>query len=333
MDTKYKFQWRSAAGEENGLEYIILECLNAADPGKSLEAWIAPSAGSNMCRLAMGGRNIIDFESDLLRQKDYTGTPVLYPTPNRVRNGMFLYDGKIYNQQKRGEPVFEHGLVHNEAWSYENPDINEDCVRLKTWIDFDEESPLFEAFPFRHRLEMEFTLYTDGIEVKYSIFNMDNKTIPFGFGVHPYFMKLSGEDGTYVSLPANQVMDYTSDLLPTGRLIEVDGTIYDIRNDTKIGALDMDHVFTGILEGEHAEINYRSLGMKVELQASEDFTHLVLYSPAGKEFFCIENQTCSTDAHNLFDRGFKSQSGLKFVPAGKTHTGTVKYVVKRGDRI
>ncbi len=58
------------------------------------------------------------------------------------------------------------------------------------------------------------------------------------------------------------------------------------------------------------------------------FSYQVLYSPRGKEYFCLENQTCSTDAHNLFDRGFEKVSGLNIVKPGEIHRGYVKYIVK-----
>lgn len=324
------FYWRKEVNKATNLEFIVLGFAGDKNAQSSMEAWVAPAKGSNLCRFSVDNMNIIDFDPELLINDDYTGTPVLYPTPNRVRNGMFLYKGRIYNQVKKDEPVFEHGLVHDEPWQFNNPEVLKDSVKLKTWIDFNSETDLFEAFPFVHQLVLEFTLSKNGIEIKYTIENKDDRELPFGFGVHPYFMKLSGENDTFVSLPAKYVMDYTSDLLPTGRLIEVDGTIYDIRKKTKIGVLDLDHVFTGIDEGNFAEVEYRSLGMKVQLQASGDFTHLVLYSPFGKDYFCIENQTCSTDAHNLFERGFKTQSGLKFAAAGQIRSGTIKYAVKKG---
>lgn len=322
------FYWKKEVDPENNLEFIILGYRNEAQPGKNLTAWIAPAMGSNMCRFSVGCQNVIDFDSDLLMKREYTGTPVLYPTPNRVRNGMFRYRGKIYNQLKRGESVFEHGLVHNEAWRYSEPVISSEGVCFNTWIDFNKESILFEAFPFTHRLLLEFSLSMDGIKVSYTIQNMGEREVPFGFGLHPFFMKLSGEDETYVTIPAYYVMDYTSDLLPTGRLIEVKNTIYDIRKGIQIGALDLDHVFTGITEGEFAEIEYRGSGIKVTLSATKDFSHIVLYSPNGKNYFCIENQTCSTDTHNLYERGFSAESGLKFVPVRQIHSGYIKYSIQ-----
>jgi len=163
--------------------------------------------------------------------------------------------------------------------------------------------------------------------VTYSIHNQGEEELPFGFGLHPYFQKIAGEKGTFVCLPADLVMEATSDLLPTGRLAGVAGTICDLRRPVAVGELDLDHVFTGLRAGEHARIEYRGPGLKVSLEATPDFSHLVLYTPRGEGYFCLENQTCSTDAHNLFDRGFKGESGLKTVKPGETHRGSVTYAV------
>ena len=77
---------------------------------------------------------------------------------------------------------------------------------------------MFEAFPFPHRLGLEFRLSERGVTVTYTIHNQGEAELPFGFGLHPYFQKLAGEEGTFVCLPADSVMEATSDLLPTGRL-------------------------------------------------------------------------------------------------------------------
>ncbi len=330
MSQKTGFYRKREAGSELGTEYVTVGCNTPGDAFENLEFVVAPAYGSNLCRFSVNGSNIIDFDAKLLENKDYTGTPVLYPTPNRVRNAMFAYGGRLYNQIKDGEPVFEHGLVHSSPWNCGEVIISDTQAQLATWIDFDESSILFEAFPFKHRLQLEYRLSQESLGICYTIVNHDSVDIPFGFGLHPYFSKLSGDRDTFIRLPAGSVMDYTSDLLPTGRLIAVAGTVYDLRKPVNIGSLDMDHVFTDILPGEFAEIEYRTRGIKVLVQASEDFSHMVLYSPRGMKYFCLENQTCSSDAHNLYDRGFKKQSGLKFVPAGDSASGYVKYRIMEG---
>jgi len=303
-----------------GLDAVVLSC-------GSLEAWVVPSSGSNLARFVVGGRAVIDFDPALLAKGDYTGTPVLYPTPNRVRDGVFRWKGRDYRQVKRGKTIVEHGLVHGEPWEFGEPAVDTDSACLETWLEFRPGSAVFEAFPFPHRLGLEFRLSERGATVTYTIHNQGEAELPFGFGLHPYFRKLAGEGGTFVCLPADSVMEATSDLLPTGRLVEVDGTIFDLRRSAAVGSLDLDHVFTAIPAGEHARIEYRGLGLTVRLEATPDFSHLVLYTPRAESYFCLENQTCSTDAHNLFDRGLRRESGLKTVKPGETHRGAVTYAV------
>jgi aldose 1-epimerase len=295
-----------------------------------LEAWIVPSHGSNLARFTVGGRAVIDFDPGLLSRHDYTGTPVLYPTPNRVRDGVFRWKGRDYRQLKGGQLIVEHGLVHGEPWQCGDPVLEPGGVRLETWLDFQPGAAVFAAFPFPHRLSLEFRLTEGGIRLTYAIRNRGGEEIPFGFGLHPYFQKLDGEAGTFVQLPAAALMEATPDLLPTGRLVEVSGTSLDLRRPAAVGGLDLDHVFTGIPPGGRARVEYSGLGLSVALEASEDFTHLVLYTPRGEGFFCLENQTCSTDAHNLFDRGYTRESGLKTVGPGETRRGFVTYAIEGG---
>jgi aldose 1-epimerase len=330
MAARTNYYWKKETDRKNNLEFYILGYHDPACAEKNMEAWVLPALGANLCRFSYGGHNIIDFDAALWAKNDFTGTPVLYPTPNRVRNGVYTYLGRKYIQEKRGAMIYEHGLVHNEHWNFHEPVVKSESVTMQTWIDFNPTSAVFEAFPFEHRLGLEFKLTKKGIQVSYSIENKGEKVIPYGFGLHPYFQKLSGDENTTVMLPARNVMDTTSDMLPTGRLIDVEGTIYDLRRKKRLGKLDLDHVFTGLEEGKHAIIDYRTLGMVVERVTSDDFTHLVLYCPRGSSYFCLENQTCSTDVHNMAARGFLQEAGLKYVQAGETHRGSVSYQIKKG---
>jgi aldose 1-epimerase len=310
-------------------ESIVLSHDGGADPDRRMEAQIVPAHGSNLCRFSVAGLNVIDFDPAILLAGGFTGTPVLYPTPNRVRNAAFTWKGRTFAQAKSGKPVLEHGLVHDEPWHRGEPTAEEGCARLETWIDFREGHGLFEAFPFPHRLALEFRLTGRGLTVTYSVRNDGDLEIPFGFGLHPYFSKLSGEEQTFVSLPSESVMEATPDLLPTGRLVDVEGTAWDLRQPRAVGKLDLDHVFTALTPGGRALAEYRTMGLEVALEASADFTHLVAYTPPGENFFCIENQTCSTDAHNLNERGFVRESGLKTVAPGATRGGSVTYAVNK----
>jgi aldose 1-epimerase len=306
----------------------VLAWDGAGEPARALEARIVPAFGANLARFSAGGRAVIDFDPALLAARDFTGTPVLFPTPNRVRGCRWTWRGREIVQRRDGRDVYEHGLAHLEAWEHDPPTADASGARFAARLDCRPGSPMHGAFPFAHRLSLAFTLDASGVEIAFVLRNESAEELPYGFGLHPYFQGLDGDDGTFVSLPAAAVMEADADLLPTGRLLDVAGTAFDLRRPVALGALDLDHVFTRVAPGRHARVEYRRSGLAVDLEATDDFSHLVLYTPRGEPFFCLENQTCSTDAHNLFARGFAEASGLKTVAPGAVRRGTVRYAIR-----
>ena len=298
-----------------------------SDDGCTQEARISMRYGANLCRYSYRGFNIIDYDPVLLKAGDFTGTPVLYPTPNRVENGVFVFNGKEYDQVKRGRRVVEHGLVFDEEWELMDVRATEKRAFLSACITWTKDSPLFDAFPFCHSLRLHFCLLDGVIDIHYDIHNLGTKEIPYGFGLHPYFQKLSGEEKTTVLLPVDYVMEATEALLPTGKITPITEMAYDLRQPTSIGKLDLDHVFLRKAGDAPALIHYAEQGFGLKIQATNDFSHFVVYSPRNMPYFCVESQTCSTNAHNLYTRGLKDISGLALVPAGAHATGNVKYSI------
>jgi aldose 1-epimerase len=118
-------------------------------------------------------------------------------------------------------------------------------------------------------------------------------------------------------------------LLPTGKLLPLDGSPYDIREFTSLEGLKLDDVYWGMVPGKPAVYECRDRGIRVTLEASEIFTHAVVYTPPGRPYFCIENQTCSTDAHNLHAQGLEKEAHLQVLQLGKSARGTVRVRVSR----
>ncbi len=80
-----------------------------------------------------------------------------------------------------------------------------------------------------------------------------------------------------------------------------------------------------------AVIEYRKQAIKLRILASEEFTHLVIYTPPPEEdapFFCLENQTCSTDAINLHKRGLQEMAHLLELHPGESSNGSLQYALE-----
>ncbi len=314
---------------------ILLSYEDGARPARSITVGIAPELGSNMFRLRVGEHELIYCEPALLKRMDFTGNFVLWPLPNRVRDRRYTYQGGAYSladvARPQGNDVLIHGLVFDQPWQYDRPVVGPDSVTVTTHIDITPASPHYQAYPFASRLTLTYTLTANGVTVAYGVENKGTADLPFGFALHPYFATLSGAADTTVSIPATQVMEADEDLLPTGRVLDVDGLMYsmlDLRQPVPVGALRLDHVYTGLLPGQDAVIAYPEQAMRLRLSASDDFTHMVIYTLGGDAFFCLENQTCATDAVNLYAQGRQDIAHLQQVHAGDTAEGFIRYTVE-----
>jgi aldose 1-epimerase len=318
---------------------ISLRYSEPANPAHSISLGIAADLGANMFRFRVGEHEIIHCETELLKRRDFTGNFPLWPLPNRTRDKTYVYQGQTYSlkglKRPQGNEVLVHGLVFDRSWQYEQPVQNSDSVSVRTFIDITPASPFYEGYPFDSRLSLTYTLTANSVTTTYEVKNNGTKDLPYGFAMHPYFSLLSGSHETLVSFPADDVMEADEELLPTGRLLSTTRGImyamFNLQEPTPIAPLKLDHVYTGLHKGKAATIEYRQQKMKLHATTSDDFTHIVIYAPGGTPYFCLENQTCSTDAVNLHHRGLNDIAHLLEVRPGETATGFIRYSIEYTD--
>ena len=318
---------------ELGTTAIALSYTDMSNPARNLLACIAPELGSNLYRLKAGEHELLDCETEKLKQRGHTGTFVLWPFPNRVRGKQYTYRGQHYTFDGVPRPQGQliHGLVFDRAWSYEPPVVDEQGASVTTFIEMNADSPYYSAYPFASRLALTYTLTSAGITITYSVRNMGTQPLPYGFALHPYFHLPSGSERTLVTLPACHVMEADQELLPTGRLLDVNSVMYGMFNlsqPTPVSQLKLDHVYTGLPSANEALIEHCDLGLHVRVTASPDFTHTVIYTLGDGPFVCLENQTCSTDAINLYQQDKQEIAHLLEVQPGAESSGFIRYAVE-----
>lgn len=324
---------RLVADPELQTEAIELSYTDPHTPARNLLARIAPALGSNLYRLRAGEHELIYHDRQNLLEHGHTGTFVLWPFPNRVRDARYTYRGQRYtfaNVPRKGPLI--HGLVFDRAWAHEQLTADEKQASVTTTVEMNADQPYFEAYPFPSRLSLTYVLTSEGLTVTYTVKNTGEQTLPTGFALHPYFTLLGQHGQTSVTLPADRVMEADEGLLPTGRLLDVHSTMYamfDLNQPTPVSQLKLDHVYTNLPAQHEALIEYHDLGLRVRFATSEDFTHAVIYTPAQSPFFCLENQTCSTDAINLHQRGMQDIAHLLEVQPGEQVSGFIRYAIEQ----
>lgn len=297
---------------------------------------VVPEAGCNVMSIEHEGVSFLLGPPNLadLRGTKF-GVPVLYPTPNRVRDAHFTFEGRRYGFTPNKGKNFIHGLVHSASWNVvgvrELADRRtaSDAAEIEAAITFAPGSPQYEHFPHPHQLRLVVRVTPASVRWTYTVDNTQGATrVPFGFGLHPYFRYVGPRDTTYLRVPATDWME-ANELLPTGRLVPVQQTSFDMRTPRSLQGFVIDDVFFGMKPGETATIEHRSACWAIDLEASGDFTHVVVFTPAEKPAFCVENQTCSTDAHNLTTFELKEQAHLLVVEPGQTFSGWVEYRLRK----
>ena len=273
--------------------------------------------GSNLFSFQVDGIEYIYGFNESRTGKNLLGSPVLYPTPNRVRNAQFSFGGRTFHFEPNSGKNFIHGLVRKSVWTYDEPVITDKNVSVTTRIAIVPGTEIYEYFPIKNTLELTYTLYEKAIRLDFSTRNNDDhELLPAGLAIHPYFPLIGPREEVRIQVPAKKWMEADS-LLPTGRLVDLTESGRDLRKPVSLSELNLDDVYWGMSEDSPAVIYYDNIGKIVTLGASELFTHCVVYTPPNASFFCIENQSCSTDAHNMFSKGFEKEAHLSIIKPGK----------------
>lgn len=302
-----------------------------------LDVRVVPRAGCNVFSIRHQGEEILR-QPQALRELPGTkhGVPILYPTPNRVRDSIFTFCGREFQFTPNNNANFIHGLVHSAPWEVvefrelvDRRGVASAAAELECRIVFGPGHVWFDLFPLPHIVNLVIRVADSSVRWTYCVDNtLGTAPVPFGFGLHPWFVYQGPRSETWLTVPATHWMQ-AIDLVPTGRLIDLSRTAIDLRQARSLEGFFVDDVYFGMAEDRPAVIEHRAAGRKVTLSASSDFTHAVVYTPADKDAFCVENQTCSTDAHNLFARELAEAAHLIVVPPGETHRGHVAYEVER----
>lgn len=111
---------------------------------------------------------------------------------------------------------------------------------------------LGDRWPGQLELHVRWNLEAGGLRLQLTARNAGAEPTPFGAGWHPYFRLPSGDRAqARLHLPAGRRAEVNNydDVLPTGRLLDVEATPYDFRAGRALGALYLDDCFTGLPAG------------------------------------------------------------------------------------
>lgn len=236
---------------------------------------LLPDLGAAVATLRYQGRDVLRPTPAGVDDPFETAAFALVPFANRIADGVFrVGDREI--RIERNAPGQAHPL-HGHGWR--KPWRIESAVRDQVVLSF-EHPP--DSWPWRYLARQSLTLRADNLDVALSVENRDTTPMPAGLGWHPYFHK---GPGAQLKAHLEGVWLTDDECLPT-RLTQ--GTHFGqwSRGDELAREELVDHCHTG-WPGV-AEILLPEEGLRLALTASRALRWLHIYSPPGKDFFCVE---------------------------------------------
>jgi galactose mutarotase-like enzyme len=259
-----------------------------------------------------GAKKMLDADDDAFGNLGYRlGAAFLVPYPNRIR-GKLSADGKTLGTEWEGHtltlpannvgklPTAERHAMHGLILKSKTDDI-----RVTKTPGGEQVTGVIHAGDFaghwfsKTDLVVTITLTAGAVDASITAHNVGSEAEPIAIGWHPYFNLPSGDrTQAKILIPGSQLAtaDGYDNVFPTGKLVPVEGTRYDLRAP---GGVALAKEF---FDDNWSHLNWQSGAVTVKVidpaakygvdieGLSPEIKTIQLYAPPDKQFVAIEHQ-------------------------------------------
>lgn len=281
---------------------------------------VSPAIGASLSYFKIKNAKNFDvmrnFDSVNSKRKDALSMAMfaMIPYPFRIKTGEFTYWG-IKRIVPPTHPNFDCP-IHGDGWVSQWTITHQDATSVTLSLAHDKEKD--KGYPFSYDASITYKLNGKKLEVEMSLTNRALMPMPCGFGVHPFFNKTPD-----VTLQFNTKNVWYNENDPIDRPYKTPAE-WSFAEGKKLNTNVFDTCFGGF-DGV-AKISWPKEKVEVAIECSEIFSHLALYAPRRKSFFCLEPATMTCDAFNIASRGVIG-GGIQSIGKDETLTGNVSFTV------
>jgi aldose 1-epimerase len=271
---------------------------------------VAPQAGGSIARFDFRGTPV--FRAGSGDDPRELGCFPLVPFSNRIRNGRLPTPrGDLPLAPLPGmgpHPI--HGLGWQCPWAVDAADATTLAMRHVHAAD--------PYWPFDYLARQTVRVDAYALEIALALTNCALNVMPAGIGLHPYF------PATPLATLITTVADMWQagpDVLPTHR-DAVPGTLR-FGDGQVLAATRLDHCFGGW--SGRATLAWPERTLALDMEASEVLRTLIIYTPPGRDFFCVEPASHLINGFQLAAARV-SDTGVCLLAPGETLAATVRFV-------
>lgn len=246
------------------------------------EMTLRPALGGAIASLTLGGRDVLRPTAGGETDPLFSACFPLVPYANRIDHGRFKFDGR--EVQLTPTPRFEPHVLHGTGWLAPWVLAMDGDVAVMTY-----EHPAGD-WSWSFTAEQRLTLTPDGLTVVLTMSNTDERPMPAGLGLHPYFVRRAD---TRLKLNADGVWLADETQIPIRKAAP--GALFDWRDGPRVNdAPFVDNAYAG---WDGVAIVGDAEG-DIRLTAGPEAIGVHVFAPPGEDFFCVEPVTQRPNAHN-----------------------------------
>jgi len=262
---------------------------------------------------------------DAINVLDTSSFP-LVPYSGRITNAEFNFLDRHIRQPTLDQ--FHPHAIHGHGWLHAWQLIDETEQSLVLEYRNDGDTPA-NQWPWSYCVQQRFTLTRQQLSVDLEIHNESTDTMPAGLGLHPYFPV---HDGAIIKTASTGIW-LTDDLvLPVEHQTLGREHAYNLAFSPTDHQLD--NVFTGW--NGRARLEWSKQNLALDIQSNAD--HLIIFTPPGEDYFCVEPATHAADSFNdvsdLSEHNSNSSSQNAIAPSNRLGTTTTgRQTIEAGDSL
>lgn len=245
----------------------------------------------------------------------HSGMFPMVPFANSLRDNRFEFEGRAYEvaPNMAGSRLNYHGSGWQRPWRVAGHSATACHLVLA-------ETPETSGYAFA--AEQQFALSPDALDVRLTVTNRSPRRMPFGIGLHPWFVR---HGDARVTFAATAALQEDADFHAVGFHPVAQGE--DFSTGREPPRSFQNRCYAGW--GGYARVDWPSLGRQLSVDADPLFEHLMFHVPShDPEVFCLEPQSNRTSAFDGLETGHPAP-GVHLLEPGQSLSGSVVFGVRR----
>ena len=285
---------------------LLLNQVLITNSDLKFKAIIYPNLGASLQKLSINEMDLIDGisnnEEGLNDYKSTYKSSILFPFPNRIKNGTYEFKGKKHKLNINEIPLNNslHGCIYNTNFTLKNNNVNNNEASVT--LNYSNKGST-SGFPFPYNIDLTYTFTPHKVSLNFVVLNCGNEAFPFGIGWHPYF-KTNNIIGSILDFNATHQYLFNKQMIPSSK------TPLKHQTPLKIGTTFLDDCF--ITNKPATNFKTSEYDLNLEFSSKEKESYLQVYTPPHRKSIAIEPMTCAPNSFNNKDGLLILQPNEKF---------------------